>query len=507
MYDDFDDFDEDYDEFDQYGEAKRGCRELEAARSNFLAVEKAEYDRRLDELRKQPNPNGYALATAEGTAWMTEDERNCVEWFDRQDYDTFMKRSAWYEGDGWIVPYCRLLCDARNLADEEILSGYANDGGALRIDRFMCVVDKMFEDAKAGNARAQNSVGIICEKGLPYIDEKGHPLIDETFLKEHFGVESKEAAMREWYGKSAAGGCFQGIRNYARLLREGIGGGWRLPDGSYDRAKVLKDKADAEKWYGVAADRGDGGSRYVLACMFAQDDDYPMDADKCSKWLLLAAEAGHPKAKKAVAAAGNDVSPERLCAELLILLYEERAQRQDVYPKLYYDFSINVPDRRKKPKEEPEEEPEEDWTEWLKEQVPEGTVVPPPASRETVRTPNLNSPNPSFAARLIIFVRDRFNGDAPSVYRAAHVSRKTYSAIVSNELRPVSKPTAVSLALALKLEMPEFCGFLESAGYALSDYLLDDIIVNACVMSKIYDVAKVNEILEAHGADPLGKPE
>ena len=78
---------QDYDEFDQYGEAKRGCRELEAARSNFLAVEKAEYDRRLDELRKQPNPNGYALATAEGTAWMTEDERNCVEWFDRQDYD------------------------------------------------------------------------------------------------------------------------------------------------------------------------------------------------------------------------------------------------------------------------------------------------------------------------------------------------------------------------------------------------------------------------------------
>jgi len=46
----------------------------------------------------------------------------------------------------------------------------------------------------------------------------------------------------------------------------------------------------------------------------------------------------------------------------------------------------------------PREEPEEDWKEWLKERVPDGTVVPPPASRETVRIPNLNSPSPSFDA-------------------------------------------------------------------------------------------------------------
>lgn len=47
--------------------------------------------------------------------------------------------------------------------------------------------------------------------------------------------------------------------------------------------------------------------------------------------------------------------------------------------------------------------------------LPEGLPVPPVGPR----LPNLNAANLSFAARLIIAIRDKFGGDAPRVYTAS----------------------------------------------------------------------------------------
>ena len=91
--------------------------------------------------------------------------------------------------------------------------------------------------------------------------------------------------------------------------------------------------------------------------------------------------------------------------------------------------------------------------------------LPPPASRNVRKLPDLKRENPSFAAMLVKYVNERFGGDAPKVYNAAHVNRKTYSAIVGNELRPVSKTTAVQFALALNLPRAEADEFIKSAGY------------------------------------------
>ena len=44
------------------------------------------------------------------------------------------------------------------------------------------------------------------------------------------------------------------------------------------------------------------------------------------------------------------------------------------------------------------------------------------------RKPNLHAANLSFAARVIIWVRDRYANNAPAIYKAAYLSRKTYSA-------------------------------------------------------------------------------
>ena len=141
--------------------------------------------------------------------------------------------------------------------------------------------------------------------------------------------------------------------------------------------------------------------------------------------------------------------------------------------------------------------------EFLLQGLPEGAVVPPQTTRDGHKAPDLRRANPSFSALLLTHIRDRFGGDAPSVYHAAHVSRKTYSSIVGNELRPVSKRTAVAFALALRLVPSEADVLLRAAGFALSDALLEDIIFRACLMASIYDLDRVNVILETHGVPPF----
>ena len=126
--------------------------------------------------------------------------------------------------------------------------------------------------------------------------------------------------------------------------------------------------------------------------------------------------------------------------------------------------------------------------------------LPPPSSREARKLPDLKSDNPSFAAMLIKYVNERFGGDAPKVYAAAKISRKTYSAIVGNELRPVSKQTAIQLALALKLSRTEADAFLKAAGFAFSPAILEDIIVCACMASGIHEIDDVNGLLSDYGA-------
>jgi hypothetical protein len=126
--------------------------------------------------------------------------------------------------------------------------------------------------------------------------------------------------------------------------------------------------------------------------------------------------------------------------------------------------------------------------------------LPPSASRDIKKIPDLKRENPSFAAMLVKYVNERFGGDAPKVYNAAHVSRKTYSAIAGNELRPVSKAVAVQFALALQLTRTEADEFLKAAGYAFSPAILEDIIVCACIEEKVYDILDVNSLLSEYNA-------
>lgn len=119
------------------------------------------------------------------------------------------------------------------------------------------------------------------------------------------------------------------------------------------------------------------------------------------------------------------------------------------------------------------------------------------------RKPNLHAANLSFAARVIIWVRDRYANNAPAIYKAAYLSRKTYSAIISDENHVVSKRTAIQLAFALRLTREEADLLLHAAGYHLSRSVVEDMIFDACLEAHIHNLEDVNHFLLAYECRPF----
>ena len=105
----------------------------------------------------------------------------------------------------------------------------------------------------------------------------------------------------------------------------------------------------------------------------------------------------------------------------------------------------------------------------------------------------------TFAELLVRHVRDRRDGNAPAVYTAAWIDRRTWSAIVSDPQRPVAKRTAVQFALALRLNRTEADELLLAAGYALSPAIAEDAVFAFCIRSGIFDLLKVNIMLHENG--------
>ena len=321
---------------------------------------------------------------------------------------------------------------------------------------------------EAGDGMAQNAMGILMEQGCPTATGRECP---------------NAVSARQWYLKSAESGYSKGQFNYARVCKNGIGGPKRLEE--------------CLKWWRAAANQGCPRSQYSLAVFLARQNEGMPDAGAITELLRKAAASGQADARRVVRACGDDLSVARTYAELLIDLAEGELRRRQALDTDEPFFSISLP---------------ADWNQshdenWVLFHQPKGSQMPPAADSRKLTIPDLNRANASFSALLIKYVRDRFGGDAPSVYRAARINRKTYSAIISDELRAVSKRTAVAFALALKLSRTEADEFLRAAGFALSSSIREDMVFNACIEAGIYDLACVNQILVNHQARPFPETE
>ena len=120
------------------------------------------------------------------------------------------------------------------------------------------------------------------------------------------------------------------------------------------------------------------------------------------------------------------------------------------------------------------------------------------SSQSSKSTKKQFSRSGTFADLLTRHVRER-GGDAPAIYKAARIDRRTYSSIISHPFRPVAKRTAVQFAIALRLDRDGADELLRSAGFALSPAIPEDVVFAEAIAGGGGDLRKVSERLNEYG--------
>lgn len=108
-----------------------------------------------------------------------------------------------------------------------------------------------------------------------------------------------------------------------------------------------------------------------------------------------------------------------------------------------------------------------------------------------------------FSKTLLKLIEDSREKNS-TIYNRANVDKKLFSKIKNTEDYHPSKNIAIAFAIALKLNLEETSDFLERAGYALSNSIIFDVIIEYCIKNEIYDIFTVNEILYDKDQNLLG---
>ena len=88
--------------------------------------------------------------------------------------------------------------------------------------------------------------------------------------------------------------------------------------------------------------------------------------------------------------------------------------------------------------------------------------------------------------------------NASDLYNRANISRQLWSSIISEKSNP-SLNVCLKLALAMEVTNHECKYLLKKAGYTLSSSNKFALIIRYAIENKIFDVYKVNELLEQNG--------
>ena len=83
------------------------------------------------------------------------------------------------------------------------------------------------------------------------------------------------------------------------------------------------------------------------------------------------------------------------------------------------------------------------------------------------------------------------------VYHSVFLDRKLFNKIRNNREYHPSKRTALLIALALRLTLPETESLLAKAGFSLSHCSKTDLIVEYFISQGNYDIFEINEMLDA----------
>lgn len=116
----------------------------------------------------------------------------------------------------------------------------------------------------------------------------------------------------------------------------------------------------------------------------------------------------------------------------------------------------------------------------------------------------LDQKEESFSTRLLRLIDEKGLKDS-AVYKSANIDRRLFSRIRSNEDYMPSKKTAISLCLALQLEMDETKKLLGTAGYTLSASSRFDLIIMYLIENNEYNIHFANMVLDDYGEGTLSR--
>ena len=113
-----------------------------------------------------------------------------------------------------------------------------------------------------------------------------------------------------------------------------------------------------------------------------------------------------------------------------------------------------------------------------------------------------------FREYLLALIDERQYRKDSEVYKAAGISKYTYSKITSFKITPPHKPskdTVAALSIGLKLSLDEAQKLYNSAGYYLGTTEFVDRVVRFFIEESLYEIDDVNYCLEYYGYPPLGE--
>jgi len=99
---------------------------------------------------------------------------------------------------------------------------------------------------------------------------------------------------------------------------------------------------------------------------------------------------------------------------------------------------------------------------------------------------------------------DRSGKKDSEIYKKANLSKQHFSKIRNNPHYKPTKPTAIALALALKLNLDETKDLIGRAGYALTNSSKFDLIIRFFIEHGNYDVMQINLVLYEFDQSLLG---